>query len=147
MDVSAILTILALLSLSKSGMPELLALGAYAVAIAGGLALGWFTTQHVELTLDPKSGTIMSKPTPFGSLLTAGVFAARFGIEYLVNGVPGGETPGGQVAPHHAAHLLWLANAGLLFVAARMIGRAWHMWIRTRPLVEQLAAHKAANPE
>ena len=139
-----ILTLLALLSLSRSGMPALLALGAYTIALAGGFALGWFTAQHVELTLDPETGTIMSKPTPFGSALTAAVFLARFAVEYVVNGTPGGP-PGGHVAPQQAASLVWLANAGLLFVAARMIGRAWHMWIRTRPLVAQLEQHKAAQ--
>jgi hypothetical protein len=138
-----ILTILALLSLSKSGMPAPLALGAYVVALVGGLALGWYTTQHIELTLDPKTGTIMSQQTLAGTLLTAGVFALRFAVEYLVEGTPGGA--GGHVSAHHAAGLVWLSNAALLFVAARMLGRAWHLWIRTRPLLEQIEQHKAAN--
>lgn len=139
-----VLTILALLSLSKSGMPAPLAIGAYVVALAGGLALGWYTTQHLELTLDPKTGTIMSQQTTAGTLLTAAVFALRFGVEYLVEGAPGG-AGGGHVSAHHAAGLVWLSNAALLFVAARMLGRAWHLWIRTRPLLEQIEQHKAAN--
>ena len=139
-----VLTVLALLSLSHSGVPALLAVAGYATAVVGGFALGWFTAQHVELTLDPASGTVMSKPTPFGSALTALVFIGRFAIEYFVKGTPGGP-PGAHIAPEHAANLIWLANAGLLFVAARMIGRAWHMWIRTRPLLAQIAAPKATE--
>jgi len=138
------LTILAVLSLSKSGMPAPLALGAYAIAIAAGFGLGWFTTKHTELTLDPKTGTIMSQQTVWGTLLTASVFVLRFGVEYLVEGVPGGG-PSRHLSPHHASGLVWLADAGLLFVAARMIGRAWHLWIRTRPLLEQLKQHRLAD--
>jgi hypothetical protein len=140
-----ILTVLALLSLSHSGMPAALSLGAYVIAIAGGFAFGWFSTQHAELSLDPATGTITSKPTPLGTLLTAAVFVARFAVEYLVKGTPGGP-PMPHIAPQHAASAIWLANAGLLFVAARMVGRAWHMWIRTRPLVAQLDAHRAQVP-
>jgi hypothetical protein len=140
-----VLTVLALLSLSRSGMPALLALGAYVIAVAGGFAFGWYSTQHAELSLDPATGTISSKPTPLGTLLTAAVFVARFAVEYLVKGTPGGPLP--HIAPQHAANAIWLANAGLLFVASRLIGRAWHMWIRTRPLVAQLEAHRAAPPQ
>src|ERR1700761_1497824 len=139
-----ILTLLALLSLSKSGMPVPLALGAYVLAVVAGLALGWYTTAHLELTLDPKAGTIMSQQTLPGTLLTAAVFALRFGVEYLVEGTPGGAA-GGHVTGQHAASLVWISNAALLFVAARMLGRAWHLWIRTRPLLEQIALHKAAD--
>jgi hypothetical protein len=139
-----ILTVLALLSLSRSGMPALLALGAYVVALGGGFAFGWFSTQHSELNLDPATGTITNKPTPLGTLLTAAVFVARFAVEYLVKGTPGGP-PMPHIAPQQAASAIWLANAGLFFVAARMIGRAWHLWIRTRPLLAQLEAHRAAQ--
>ena len=110
-----------------------------------GAALGWFTTQHVELTLDDATGTIMSKPTRFGTYLTAAVFILRFAVEFMVNGGPGGASG----PPHmparvvqHAGTLLWLADAGLLFVAARMLAQSAHMWLRIRPL---LARHKAAQ--
>jgi hypothetical protein len=82
----------------------------------------------------------MSKPTQFGTLLTAAVFIARFAIEYIVNGGPGGAPPTHTIK--HAGTLLWLADAGLLFVAARMLAQAAHMWLRIRPLIAQ---HKAAQ--
>lgn len=132
-----LITVLATAALSQGKAPDLEALAIFAVALAAGAALGWFTTQHVELTLDEKSGTIMSQATPFGTLLTAAVFAGRFAIQYYLQGAPG--TP---VPVHHADGLLRLADAGLLFVAARGLAQAWHMWIRTRPLI---ARHKAAQ--
>ncbi|HXC55476.1 MAG TPA: hypothetical protein VNU97_09285 [Rhizomicrobium sp.] len=134
-----IITLLALAALSRGKLPGLEGIAIFVAAVLGGGALGWFTTQHVELTLDDKTGTIMSQPTPFGTLLTGAVFAARFILEYLVNGGPGGGAP---AALKHGDLYVWLADAGLLFVAARGLTRAWHMWARTRPL---LAQHKAAQ--
>ena len=99
-----------------------------------GLALGWITTAHLQLSVDPKSGTILSKPTPIGTAITAAVFALRFGVDYMIRSGGGGA---------HDPVLLAIANAGLLFVAGRLIGRAVHLWIRTRPL---LAEHAARAP-
>ena len=97
------ISILAALALSRGRLPGLEAYLYFGIALAAGAALGWFTTQHVELTLDSKTGTIMSKPTQIGTLL-------------------------------------WIADAGLIFVAARVMAQAAHMWLRIRPL---LAEHKA----
>lgn len=135
-----VITVLACLALSQGKAPALEAYVYFAVAIAAGGALGWFTTQHVELTLDQATGTIMSKPTQFGTYLTAAVFVLRFAAEFLVNGGPGGGAP--RVNGHQAGTLLWLADAGLLFVAARMLAQSAHMWLRIRPL---LAEHKASQ--
>lgn len=137
------ITVLVLLTLSKGVAPDLVAYAYFAAAIAAGAALGWFTTQHVELTLDDATGTIMSKPTQFGTILTAAVFILRFAIEYVVNGGPGGAPPHvpGRIV-QHAGTLLWLADAALLFVAARVLAQAGHMMIRIRPMIAQ---HKAAQ--
>jgi hypothetical protein len=136
-----VITVLAGLALSRGQAPSLEAYLYFTIALIAGGALGWFTTQHVELTLDDATGTIMSKPTRFGTILTAAVFIARFAIEFVVNGGPGGAPP--THAPlKHAGTLLWLADAGLLFVAARMLAQAAHMWLRIRPLIAQ---HKAAQ--
>lgn len=142
-----IFCVLAFLSLSRSHAPGLLALSSYALAIVVGGALGWFTAQHVELTLEPHSGTIMSKPTPIGTSITAAAFILKFAIDFYMNGGPGNGAP--QVHPlaiQHAAGINVFGNAMLLFAVARTVGSAAHMWIRTRPLVEQLARHKASQP-
>ncbi len=138
-----VITVLACASFSR-GMPhDPMAIAIYAAALAAGGALGWFTTQHVELTLDEKTGTIMSQPTLFGTLLTAAVFAARFGLEYFVNGGPGQGTPHAHISPERAASLLLFADAAMLFIAGRALAQAGHMWLRTRPLVAQRRAAQA----
>jgi hypothetical protein len=141
-----VLTFLAVTSLGHSHFPPFMALSLYVVASVAGLALGWFGTQHVELTLDDATGTIMSKPTLAGTAVTAGVFLARFGVDSVMGGKPG---PGGVTgwkawAVAHGASLIWITNASLLFVAGRAIGRAVHMYIRTEPLLEQHRAAKLA---
>ncbi|MBS0472566.1 MAG: DUF1453 family protein [Proteobacteria bacterium] len=137
-----IITVLAASALSHSKAPDLLGYGLFVVAALAGAALGWFTTQHVELTLDEKTGTIMSKPTQFGTILTAAVFVARFAIEFMVNGNPNGMPSRHVLQAHHADSLLLFANAGLVFVAGRILLQAAHMWLRVRPLVAQ---HKASQ--
>ena len=136
-----VISILAATALSRGRMPGLEAYLYFGIALAAGAALGWFTTQHVELTLDSKTGTIMSKPTRIGTLLTAAVFVLRFAVEYFVNGGPGGRPPVAALQ-QQAGTLLWIADAGLIFVAARVMAQAAHMWLRIRPL---LAEHKASQ--
>jgi hypothetical protein len=135
----AVITVLALLSLGHGTAPGVEGIAIYAAALAIGAAFGWFTTQHVELTLDEATGTIMSKPTPFGTAITALVFASRFAVDYFASGQGNGFK---TIALQHGASLVWIANAGLLFVAARGLARAAHMWIRIRPLLDR---HKAAT--
>ena len=50
------------------------------------------------------------------------------------------------VAVQHAAGITVFGNAMLLFAVARTLGGAAHMWVRTRPLVTELAEHKASQP-
>ena len=144
----AIITFLAVTSLGHSGFPPILAIGLYAVAFAAGLALGWFGTQHVELTLDDATGTIMSKPTPMGTAVTAAVFIARFALDTIMGVKPGqggGAAAGLKgLAVQHGASLTWITNAGLLFVAGRAIGRGVHMYLRAKPLLDQHRAAKLA---
>jgi hypothetical protein len=142
-----IIAVLAGLTLSRSHAPGLIAIGSYLVAAGAGGALGWFTAQHVELTLDPGTGTIMSKPTPVGTVITAAAFLLKFAIDFYMNGGPGNGAPNVHpFAVRNAAGITVFANAMLLLAAARGLGGAWHMWIRTRPLVDQLASHKAEPP-
>jgi hypothetical protein len=140
-----IFCVLAFLTLSRSHAPSLLAVSSYVFAIAAGGAIGWFTAQHAELTLEPESGTIMSKPTAIGTAITAAAFLLKFAINFYMNGGAGD----GQLHPfamRHAAGINVFGNATLLLAVARTVGGAAHMWIRTRPLVAQLAQHKADTP-
>jgi hypothetical protein len=137
-----IFCVLAGVALSRSHAPGLLAVSSYVLAVGAGGALGWFTAQHAELTLDPGSGTIMSKPTPVGTAITAAAFLLKFAIDIYMNGGPAAPNPH-PFAVQHAAGITVFGNAMLLLAVARTIGGAAHMWIRTRPLVEQLTQHKA----
>ena len=143
-----VISVLAVLTLSRSHAPGLLAITSYVAALLVGGALGWFTAQHVELTLDKDNGTIMSQPTTIGTAITAAAFLIKFGIDFYMNGGPGGGAPNPHpFAVQHAAGITVFGNAMLLFAVARTIGGAAHMWVRTRPLVTELAEHKAAqNP-
>lgn len=143
-----IIGVLAFLALSRSHAPGLLALSSYALAVVAGGALGWFTAQHAELTLDPPSGTIMSKPTPIGTAITAAAFLIKFAIDFYMNGGPGNGAPNVHpFAIRHAAGINVFGNAMLLLAVARNFGNAAHMWIRTRPLVVQLEQHKASQTQ
>jgi hypothetical protein len=137
-----LISLLALVTLGGSAAPGLLALTMYAAGLAAGGGVGWFSAQHVELTLDSKTGTIMSKPTVWGTAMTAGAFMARFAVDYVMKGGMDGDATTPAFAMHHATSIVGFTNALLLFVAARSLAGAWHMWIRTRPLIEQ---HKAAQ--
>jgi hypothetical protein len=136
----ALITILALMTIGRGHAPDALSIAIYAGAALAGAVLGWFTTQHVELTLDDATGTIMSQPTPLGTALTAGVFLARFLLDYATGAQNGHALTNFAVA--HGASLAWITNGGLLFVAARGLTRAWHMWNRTEAMIAQ---HKAAK--
>ncbi len=140
-----IITVLAVLGLSHGRMPTLEAYAYFTIAILAGGALGWFTTHHVELTLDPKTGTITSKPTQFGTYLTAAVFVLRFAVEYAVNGGPNGGPPMAPRLAQHGGTLLWFADAALLFVAARVLAQAGHMWLRIRPLLAEHGANASGG--
>jgi hypothetical protein len=137
-----LISILALLTLANSAAPGLLTVAMYTAGLVAGSAVGWFSAQHVELTLDSNTGTIMSKPTALGTAMTAGAFVARFAVDYVMKGGLDGDARTPAFAMHHATSIVGFTDALLLFVAARSLFGAWHMWIRTRPLIEQ---HKAAQ--
>jgi len=62
-----LISVLALVTLAGSKAPGLLTLAMYIGGLGAGSAVGWFSAQHVELTLDSNTGTIMSKPTALGT--------------------------------------------------------------------------------
>ncbi|HTP77355.1 MAG TPA: hypothetical protein VMJ73_10290 [Rhizomicrobium sp.] len=130
----AIVAVMALLSLYGHAPKNVLAIAMYFAAAPAGAVLGWFSARHVELTLDDKTGTIMSQPSFWGTAMTAGAFIARSLADYVMKGA------GGALPAHHA--IAGATDAALLFVAARGLASAYHMWVRTRPLLEQ---HRAAQ--
>jgi hypothetical protein len=135
-----LIALLACLAIANGKMPSLIGFAVYAAAIVAGAVLGWFTTQHIELTLDDATGTVMSQPSRLATIGTAAFFLARFALDYATGSQGGGFWKTYLVA--HGASLALITNAGLLFIAARGLSRAWHMLARINPMIE---AHKASK--
>src|ERR1043165_103157 len=116
-----LISLLALVTLAGSTVPGILTLAMYVAGLGAGTAVGWFSAQHVELTLDSKTGTIMSKPTVFGTMMTAGAFIVRFAVDYVMKGGLDGDARTPAFAMHHATSIVGFTDALLLFVAARSL--------------------------
>jgi hypothetical protein len=135
----ALITLATGMLLANSPMPNALALAGFAAALALGLSVGWLRARHMELAVDPDTGTVTSKATPIGTILVAALFVVRFGLKLAfpeLNAQPGAHPAG--------AALLW-TDAGLLFSAGLVWGRAATTWLRARPLLDAHHAAKAAQ--
>ncbi|HWD49105.1 MAG TPA: hypothetical protein VG309_04225 [Rhizomicrobium sp.] len=150
----AVVTVATIATLYSSPLPGLLWLVVYVAAAIAGAVVGFLTAHHQEFTLDYDTGTIMSKATPVGSILVAVLFAARFGLKFLlpqINGSPysaSSYAPGSPLpsVPHHATGaILGWADAGIIFSCAMLIARAATTYLRAAPLIAEHKAHVAAK--
>ena len=125
---------------TTSPMPS--PVGSWLLALAGvvGIALGYLLARHQELTLDPASGTITSKTSPFGVILFVAVFGVRFVVRMMIRG---GDAPGKMVA--HSAQITLYTDALLCLLLGLVCAQAWEIWRRTRPLVAEHAARTAPS--
>ena len=131
----AIFLVLACSALAASRMPSPIALAAFvAAAIAGG-GVGYLRARHLELSVDPETGTVMSKSTPIGMILIVGLVAIRIGMKYAFPEM-GGAHPGG----HLAAEAVAWTDGALIFSAAMVVTQAIVIWQRTQPLLAEHAA-------
>lgn len=130
----AILLVLAGLTLAASPMPGPIALSGFVAAAVVGAGFGYLRARHLELSVDPETGTISSKSTPIGMILIVGLVAIRFGLKYAFPEM--GAQPGGHLA---ADAVLWTDGA-LIFSAAMVVTQAIVIWQRTRPLLAEHAA-------
>ncbi|HEX3672954.1 MAG TPA: hypothetical protein VHU87_01650 [Rhizomicrobium sp.] len=124
-------------TLANTPAPPLFWMVGYAIALVLGAGVGFLTTHHQEFTIDPATGTVMSRATPIGTILIVILFALRFGLKLVV---PQMNAPTGG---HPSADVLAWTDAGLIFSTGLMIARAATTWFHARPLI---AAHRAANP-
>ena len=128
------------MAFATSPMPSPMGLGLLALAGVGGIALGYLLARHQAFTLDPASGTITSKTSPFGVILFVAVFAVR----YIVNmTIRGGQAPGKMMA--HSAQITLYTDALLCLLLGLVCAQAWEIWRRTRPLVAEHAARTAPS--
>ncbi|HEX4534290.1 MAG TPA: hypothetical protein VH000_08660 [Rhizomicrobium sp.] len=150
----AVVTVATIATLYSSPMPGLLWLVVYVVAAIAGAVVGFLTAHHQEFTLDYDTGTIMSKATPVGSILVAVLFAARFGLKFLLPQINGSPYSASSYAPdsplpsvpHHATGaILGWADTGIIFSCAMLIARAATTYLRAAPLIAEHKAHVAAK--
>jgi hypothetical protein len=141
-------------TLYSSPLPGAQWLFVYAGALIAGGIVGFLSAHHQEFSLDYDTGEIMSKATPVGTILVAALFAARFGLKFLlpqINGSPydaksyAPDSPLPRI-PHHATGaILGWADAGIIFSAAMLIARAATTYLRAAPLIAEHKAHVAAK--
>ena len=117
-------------------------------AIVVGLTIGFLSAHHQEFAIDYDTGVITSKATPVGTIVVVALFAAKFGLKFLlpdVNGSPfsaAGYIPDSPIpsAPHSGpASIMGWTDAGIILSAAMLFARAFTTWLRAQPLI---AAHK-----
>ncbi len=137
----------ALLALAFLHPPAItpLSLEIFAAAAVLGLGFGYFLARHQHFTLDPETGKITSKMSPFGMMLFVGLFAARTIFRLVTTG---GQAPDKLMA--HSDQILLYTDAGLFFVFALVSAQAWEIWRRTKPMLDEHAARQAipeAKPE
>jgi hypothetical protein len=150
----AVVTVATIATLYSSPMPGLMWVVVYVAAAIAGAVVGFLTAHHQEFTLDYDTGTIMSKATPVGSILVAVLFAARFGLKFLLPQINGSPYSASSYAPdsplpsvpHHATGaILGWADAGIIFSCAMLIARAATTYLRAAPLIAEHKAHVAAK--
>jgi hypothetical protein len=58
---------------------------AYAIALAAGVALGWWRGRLTHIAVDPETHVLTSRTSPLGMLLILGVFAVRFALRNVAS--------------------------------------------------------------
>ena len=125
-------------------------------AVAGGLVIGFLSAHHQEFSINYDTGVITSKATPVGTILVFALFAAKFGLKFIlpdVNGSPfsaAGYIPDSPIphAPHSGpASIMGWTDAGILLSAAMLFARAFTTWLRAQPLIAAHKDHVAAKAE
>ncbi len=130
----AVLLVLAGVTLAASPMPGPIALAAFVAAAVVGAGFGYLRARHLELSVDPATGTVTSKSTPIGTILIVGLVVLRLGLKYAFPEM--GAQPGGHLA---AQAVVWTEGA-LIFSVAMVAAQAVMTWQRTQPLLAEHAA-------
>jgi hypothetical protein len=136
-----IIAVLMAAALANSPLPNPIGLALLALAAVIGVGVGYLQALHQAFTLDPATGVITSKTSPFGMILFVALFAARYAFRMMM---VGGQAPDKLIA--HSAQIGLYTDAGLLFLLGLVCAQAWEIWRRTRPLVAEHAARTAAEP-
>lgn len=128
-------------NLARAPAPNALAIVIFAVALMAGGVAGWLRALHTELSIDPTTGQITSKPSLVGTLLIIGFVVLRMVLDTL-SGQPPGMTP----EAGRATDVLRLADAGLVFSLAMIVVRRLVIWRRAVALTAMREGSADAPP-
>jgi hypothetical protein len=122
--VTPLLSIFAIWSqMSREPVPGLVAIAIIAAAAAAGAGAGYFRALHIELSRDPASGEVMSKPTQLGTILIVVALLVRSGLNYLTKGSLGPDFAHPAQLQKHGVDIFRLADAATIFATAMMLGQ------------------------
>ena len=129
--------------MARETLPGPAAIAILAIAALLGLAAGYLSALHTELSYDDSTGHVMSKPTQLGTVLIVVFLLLRVGLDYLMTGKVG---PAARFAQprEHGVDLFRLADAALLFSAAMLIGQRLEILRRAHGLIR--ARKSGASP-
>jgi hypothetical protein len=124
-------------TLAREPVPSGVALAILVAAAAVGIGAGYYRALHIELSLDPESGQVMSKATPFGTILVVVFLVIRVGLDFAINGSWRPGPPAFVMPPaRHGVDLFRLADAALIFSTAMTIGQRFEIWRRAHALLK-----------
>lgn len=134
----AMLAIFLALSFLHPPAITFVSVGIFVAAVVLGAGLGFLTTRHQQLSVDPATGTLISKTSPVGIAIFVAVFAGRYAFRMLVQG---GQAPDKLMA--HSGQVMMWTDASLFFAFALVLAQAWEIWRRAKPLLDDHAQKKA----
>jgi hypothetical protein len=115
--------------------PSLFALAIFVAAAALGAAAGYYRALHIELSVDPQSGEVMSKATPIGTILIVATVLIRFGLDYAVNGGWRPGPPRFVQAPPHGVDIFRLADALMILTTVMSLAQRLEILRRAHALL------------
>jgi hypothetical protein len=122
--------------LAREPPPSLSALAIFIAAAALGAGAGYYRALHIELSVDSKSGEVMSKATPIGTVLIVATVLIRFGLDYAVNGGWRPGPPRFVQAPPHGVDIFRLADALMILTTVMSLAQRLEILRRAHALLK-----------
>ena len=115
--------------------PSLYAWAIFIAAAVLGAGAGYYRALHMELSVDPASGQVMSKATQIGTYLIVATVLIRFGLDYAVNGGWHPGPPRFIQAPPKGVDIFRLADALMILTTAMSLAQRLETLRRARALL------------
>ncbi|HEX3809673.1 MAG TPA: hypothetical protein VHW02_08205 [Rhizomicrobium sp.] len=127
------------------GVPDVWVIAAFVAAAAAGAGVGYLRARHMELFVDAKTDTVMSKATPIGMIVIVALFVLRYALKILFPQMQGAQNfdPHGHISTTAIA----FTDGGLIFSAAMLTAQAIVTYLRAHPVLTAHHASKAVANE